>query len=44
MVSGYDLGRNASPPLGPAWLVRQWLPDEGKSGPLGSRFLDSSVG
>ncbi|MFI5062856.1 MAG: hypothetical protein ACHP9Z_02590 [Streptosporangiales bacterium] len=43
MVSSYDLGRHAAAPLGATRLVRQRLPDEGKSSPLGPGFLDSSV-
>jgi hypothetical protein len=43
MVGSYDLGRHAAPPFGPAWLVRERLPDEGKSRPLGPGFLDSSI-
>ena len=38
-----DLGRHAATPLGAARLVRQRLPDEGKSGSLGLGFLDSPV-
>jgi len=43
MVGSYDLGRDAAAPLGATRLVRQGLPDEGKSGPIGPGFLDSSV-
>ena len=43
MVGSYDLGRHAAAPLGATRLIRQWLPDEGKSRPLGPGFLDSSV-
>lgn len=43
MVGGYDLGRNAAPPLGPIWVVRERLSDEGEGAPLGSGFLDRSV-
>ncbi|MGO9296011.1 MAG: hypothetical protein ACLP52_19410, partial [Streptosporangiaceae bacterium] len=42
-VGSYDLGRHAAAPLGATRLVRQRLPDEGKSRPLGPGFLDSSV-
>jgi hypothetical protein len=44
MVGSDDLGRHAAAPLGPTRLVRQRLPDEGKSRPFGPGFLDSSVG
>jgi hypothetical protein len=44
MVGSYDLGGNAATPLGATRLVRQRLPDKGKSGTLGPGFLDSSVG
>ena len=43
MVGSYDLGRHAAAPLGATRLVRQRLPDEGQSRPLGLGFLDSSV-
>lgn len=43
MVRSYDLGRHAATPLGATRLVRQWLADEGKSGPLGPGLLDGSV-
>jgi hypothetical protein len=43
MVGSYDLGRNAAAPLGATRLVRQRLPDKGKSRPLGPGFLDGSV-
>lgn len=43
MIGSYDLGRHTATPLGTAWLVRQWLSEEGKNGPLGPGFLDSPV-
>jgi hypothetical protein len=43
VVGSYDLSGHATAPLGAAWLVRQWLSDEDKRGPLGLGFLDSSV-
>jgi hypothetical protein len=43
VVGSDDLRRHAATPFGPAWLVREGLPDQGKSGPLGSGFLDSSA-
>jgi hypothetical protein len=43
VVGSYDLGGHTATPLGATRLVRQWLPDKGKSGPLGPGFLDSSV-
>jgi hypothetical protein len=43
VVGGYDLGRHAATPLGATWLVRQRLPYEGKSRPLGSGLLDGSA-
>jgi len=42
MVGRYDLGRHTAAPLGATRLVRQRLPDEGKSRPFGPGFLDSS--
>jgi hypothetical protein len=44
MIGSNDLGRHAAAPLGAPRLVRQRLPDEGKSRPFGLGFLDSSVG
>ncbi len=43
VVRRYDLGRHAAAPLGATRLVRQRLPDQGKSGPLGPGFPDSTV-
>jgi hypothetical protein len=43
VIGRYDLGRYAATPLGATWPVRQRLSDEGKNGPLGLGFLDSSV-
>jgi hypothetical protein len=43
VVGSYDLGGHAAAPFGAARLVRQRLPDEGKSRPLGPGFLDSSI-
>ena len=43
MVGGYDFARYAAAPLGAARLVRQRLPDEGQSRPLGPGFLDGSA-
>ena len=43
VVRSYDLARHAAAPLGATRLVRQRLPDEGKSSPIGPGFLDGSV-
>jgi hypothetical protein len=43
VVGSYDLGRHTATPLGATRLVRQWLADEGKSGPFGPGFLDTPV-
>jgi hypothetical protein len=43
VVGSYDLGGHAATPFGATRLVRQPLPYEGKSRPLGPGFLDSSV-
>jgi hypothetical protein len=43
VVGSYDLVRHAATSLGATRLVRQWLADEGKSGPLGPGFLDGPV-
>ncbi len=42
-IGSYDLARHAAAPFGPTRLVRQRLPDERKSTPLGPGFLNSSV-